>query len=445
MQVKKPEKPPSVESLLESRTDFDRLSTILGAVSKPVVNGQYLHWHKLRFHSPPEALSHEDWWLGLKLNRRSQYKSVPLTDVDGTPFRYLLPDPIPRRLHEIDLGTGGLIQMPEQITNPETKDRYYVGSLMEEAITSSQLEGAATTRKVAKEMIRLGRRPRDRSEKMILNNFRTMKRIGELRSRKLTKELVFELHRLVTDGTLEDESAAGRFRSEDEKVVVDDSYGVVYHAPPPASQLKERMTAMCDFANGASTSGFIHPAIRSIILHFWLAYDHPFIDGNGRTARALFYWSMLHHNYWLCEYISISHIILQGPMKYQRAFLYTETDDNDLTYFILYHLEVMRRAVRQLHDYIQRKTAQVRKLESELRGMMALNPRQRDLISHALRHPSQIYTVQSHRVSHNVVYETSRRDLINLVERQLLDAVKAGKAWRYTPNVDLEKRLAHLQ
>jgi Fic family protein len=460
--MKKPEKPPTVEALLKSLgcmpdnqadtgqntaisgVGTDRLGMILGVVSKPVVNGQYLHWQKLRFHTPPQGISHEDWWLGLKLLRQSQYKTVPLTDVEGRAFQYLLADPIPQRLHQIDLGSGGLIQMPEQITNPATRDRYYVGSLIEEAITSSQLEGAATTRKVAKEMIRAGRRPRDRSERMILNNYRTMKRIGELKNQALTKELVFELHRRVTEDTLDDASAAGRFRSDDEKVVVDDMYGVVHHTPPPASQLEERMTAMCDFANSAGSGGFIHPAIRSIILHFWLSYDHPFVDGNGRTARALFYWSMLHHSYWLCEFISISHIILQGPMKYQRAFLYTETDDNDLTYFILYHLEVMRRAVKQLHDYIKSKSDQVRKLESELRGVIVLNHRQRDLISHALRHPSQIYTVQSHRLSHNVVYETARRDLNDLARRRLLDAVKAGKAWQYTPSVDLEKKLSQL-
>jgi len=53
------------------------------------------------------------------------------------------------------------------------------------------------------------------------------------------------------------------------------------------------MEAMCAFVNGRDTEPFIHPAIRAMILHFWLAYDHPFVDGNGRTARALFYWAML--------------------------------------------------------------------------------------------------------------------------------------------------------
>lgn len=61
------------------------------------------------------------------------------------------------------------------------------------------------------------------------------------------------------------------------------------------------MTAMCAFPNGHLPDTFIHPAIRAIILHFWLGYDHPFVDGNGRTARALFYWAMLRQNYSLFE------------------------------------------------------------------------------------------------------------------------------------------------
>jgi Fic family protein len=443
--MRRPAPPPDVAILLDKAIEDSRLSSIFQSINASS-GGPYLHWHKLRYHEPPGDLTPEEWWLGLKLNRRTQYKTVPLEDKSGQPFQYLLADPIPARLHQIDLGAGGLIQMPEQITNPEAKDRYYVGSLIEEAITSSQIEGAATTRRVAKEMIRAGRAPRDRSERMILNNYRTMRRISELKNEPLTPNLVFEIHRRVTEGTLDDPSAAGRFRSDkkEEKVVVDDVYGEVYHDPPPASELENRMDRMCSFANGESPAGFIHPAIRSIILHFWLSYDHPFIDGNGRTARALFYWSMLRHHYWLCEYISISRIIHKAPMKYQRAFLYTETDQNDLTYFILYHLDVMHRAVDELHDYIRRKTSELRRIESELRGVIVLNHRQRALISHALRHPNQIYTIESHRLSHNVVYETARRDLHDLAERGLLDPVKAGKTWLYTPVADLEKKLARL-
>ena len=159
-------------------------------------------------------------------------------------------------------------------------------------------------------------------------------------------------------------------------------------------------------------------------LHFWLAYDHPFVDGNGRTARTLFYWSMLRHGYWLVEFLTISQIIRGGLAQYARAFLNTEMDDNDLTYFIRYHLAVLDRALRALHEYIARKSAQQRHLASVVRGLTDLNHRQHALLGHALRHPDYRYTIEAHRMSHGVVYQTARTDLLELVEAGLLDSRK---------------------
>ena len=290
-------------------------------------------------------------------------------------------------------------------------------------------------------MIQTGRPPRDKSEQMILNNFKTMQRIGKLKTQPLSKELVLEIHRLVTDKTMDDPSEAGRFRKPNEQIYIGDMYNEVYYKPPKAEQLENRMAAMCDFANSKIPKRFIHPVIRSIILHFWLAYDHPFLDGNGRTARALFYWSMLRNGFWLFEFISISQIIHNAPIKYYRAFLDTETDDNDLTYFIVYHLDVIQKAIEKLHKYIERKTLRLRALESQLRGFTMLNHRQRSLISYALRHPNQSFTIRSHQTSHKVVYQTSRLDLLNLKKRGLLKSSKVGRTWYFTPVVDMEKRL----
>lgn len=444
--MKMPAIPPDLRLIQEKiAKDTSHFYAMLEVAFTPLANGKYLHWDELIHRQTPGGLTPQDWWWAIKRARFRLAKDIPLNDKQGKHFRYLQPDPIPERLHTIDLGAGGTIQMPGQITNPETRDRYYVGSLIEEAITSSQLEGAATTRLVAKKMIRDGRTPRDRSEQMILNNFLTMQRIGELKDKPLTRELVFEIHRLVTDKTLDDPSAAGRFRQPHEKINVRDDYGEVFHDPPAAEQLEERLAAMCDFANGTTPAGFIHPVIRSIMLHFWLAYDHPFVDGNGRTARALFYWSMLHHGFWLFEFISISRIILKAPAQYARAFLYTETDDNDLTYFLLYHIEVIHRAIGELHDYINRKTAELQAVEHELRGTAVLNLRQRALISHALRHPHFRYTIQSHKVSHQVVYQTARTDLLELEKRGLLQAQKIGKTIYFTPVERLGEKLATLR
>jgi Fic family protein len=444
--MKMPAIPPSSDAILDLfKSDPTRGLKILEAAEHPVVGERYPHWDKLRYYKDlPDGLTAEEWWHALKFRRRSLYKSLPLRDKSGNRFVYLLADPTPEVLHKIDLGSGGLIQMPEQITNPETRDQYYVSSLIEEAITSSQLEGASTTRVIAKEMIRTGRPPRDKSERMILNNYIAMREIQELKNEPLTKELVFRIHQIVTDGTMDDPTSAGRFRRTDENVRVEDAYGTVFHEPPSASSLESRMDDLCKFANGITPDGFIYPALRSIIIHFMLSYDHPFVDGNGRTARALFYWSMLHHKYWLFEFISISKIIRKGPIRYARAFLYTETDDNDVTYFIRYHLYVIRKAIEELHEYIKRKTAEILRLEGELRGIEVLNHRQRTLIGHALRHPRQRYTIESHRVSQNIVYETARSDLLDLRDRGLLNGAKVGKTWYFSPIKNLEKYLAKM-
>ena len=347
--MRKPKAPPKLKVLQQrAEADPEQTAKFFEMISSRLVD-KYLHWDKLRCHTPPEGVSNEQWWLAIKKQRQSLFKQVPLADRGQRPFQYLKNDFVDETLHQIDQSVATFNQMPEQIKNAETKNRYYVNSLIQEAFTSSQLEGAATTRIVAKEMIRTGRLPCDKSEQMILNNFAAMKRIYKLKDESLSKELVFDIHQLVTVKTLDDSSAVGRFRTADEKVHVIDMYNEIFHDPPPAIQLEERMAAMCAFANGRTPEHFVHPVIRAIVLHFWLAYDHPFVDGNGRTARALFYWLMLRHRYWLFEFVSISQIIVKAPAKYARAFLYTETDDNDLTYFVIYHLEVIRQAIKALY------------------------------------------------------------------------------------------------
>jgi len=273
----------------------------------------------------------------------------------------------------------------------------------------------------------------------------TMQRIRELKSSELSPDVVFQIHRLVTEKTLEDPTGAGRFRRADEERVVGDDYGEVYHNPPPAEQLPGRLDSLCSFANAQTPDYFVHPAVRAIILHFWLAYDHPFVDGNGRTARALFYWAMLHSGYWLFEFISISNILRKAPVKYSRSFLYTETDDNDLTYFLIAQTQVIRRAIRELHAYIERKTAELRNAELRMRALDLFNHRQVDVIRHAIKHPRQRYTFTSHQKSHNVAYQTARTDLIELGEQGVLEKRKKGRQFVFVAPSDLSDRLMRIE
>ncbi len=444
--MKPPVRPPPFRELAEEARE--ELTTILEAGIGVLPKGKYRHWDNLRHLEPPSDLTHRQWWLGVKLARRSQYRETPLTDKAGKPFVYTLPDPVLARLHPLDQRAGGRIGMAETVANPKTRNRYIINSLMEEAITSSQLEGASTTRQVAADMIREGRAPRDKHERMILNNYQAMAAIRDIQDKPLTVERVLALHRQLTEDTLDNPDATGRLQApEEERVTVaENATGRVTHVPPPAAELPGRMEALVRFANAEDEGEgqFIHPVIRGIVLHFWLAFDHPFEDGNGRVARALFYWVMLHQGYWLFEFVSLSSVIKEAPAQYARAFLETETDDNDLTYFILNQLESIERAVAHLETYLERKAQQVRRVEELLHDRADLNDRQLALLSHAMRHPGHRYTIQSHRRSHDVAYATARSDLLGLAELGLLEKRRAGKGYSFRAPPDLEDRIRGL-
>ena len=410
----------------------------------PEVDGRYLHWDEVRRRPAPDGVSHEAWWWALSFARRQLRKPFPLEDTDSTEtFGFSITDVAQRLLHEVDRDASGRIELPEDVTNPANRDRYVVNSLIEEAFRSSQLEGASTTRLAAQEMIRNKRQPRDKSERMILNNFHAMEWVRENRDNALTPELVFELQRIVTNHTLDVPDGAGRYRRSDEDVrVIDLASGDVVHTPPPAPSLPSRMAAMCAFANGTSSNKpFIHPVARAIGLHFWLAYDHPFVDGNGRTARALFYWSMLHQGYWLTEYISISRAINRARGQYEKAFIYSECSGNDATYFLFNQLKMLRTAIDDLHTYLTRKAREIRAVETKLRGREDLNNRQLALLNDALRHPDVRITIEGHQSLNRVVYQTARTDLLRLVTLGYLEKYKAGRRWHFSPVRDLERKL----
>jgi Fic family protein len=440
--MKKPEQPPPFNELMHSAAAVVEKPAFRAWMSRPDIDGRYRHWSKLKHLTPPEGLTTREWWFAIKLARLGGRKTIPLKDRHGRAFSYVLTDTAQKLIYDLSVGLGGQLQLQEQVLNRQSQDHYYVNSLIEESITSSQLEGATTTRKVAEDMLRSGRKPRSAGEIMILNNYRAMLRVGEMIQDKLTPEKVFELHRILTEGTLESDSEAGRFRRPDETVAVYDNVtNEVLHQPPAAAELPDRLAAMCKLANAGTEGEFIHPIVRAILLHFWLAHDHPFTDGNGRVARALFYWSIRRAGHWLSEFVSISSILVKAPVRYAMAYLYTESDDNDLSYFILYHLHVLKQATEALHRYIQRRVDRVRQLADRLQGMDALNHRQRELMAHALRHPRQEYSIESHRQSHNVVYQTARRDLLDLEERGYLRRTKRGQEFIFRAVPDLEQRL----
>lgn len=407
-------------------------------------NATYHYWDTFRYRPTPADLAPEEaWWL-VKLSR-SPLRETPILDPKGKPFRFWVPPSAARTLHLVDLQGGGRLASDgdDAPIVEQARQRILIESRMEEGISTSQIEGAVTTIELGKELLRSGRAPATRNEQMVVNGYRTMQRLIEQKDRSLDRAFLFEIQRSMTEGTLDQPDYAGRFRTTRDKpvVIVDERDNEVVFEPPPAGTVEARMETLITFANEPADAGeFIHPLVRAAILHFWLAYEHPFLDGNGRTARALFYWYMLRSGYWLFEFLTISRVIHASRMDYYRAFRYAERDDNDLTYFLLHQLQVTQKSIEQLHERIRVAVEQERNL-SAVRTLRSLNARQRSVVQHALRHANQVYTFESHMHAQGITYQTARTDLLGLRDRGFLVDLGTKKPMQFVPAKRLREKL----
>ncbi len=296
---------------------------------------------------------------------------------------------------------------------------------MEEAISSSQMEGANTTRKKAKEMIQQEKKPKNKSEQMILNNFITMKHIVQYKNEDITPDKILYIHKLIANNTLEDIKEEGRFRDNDEIHVIDHTNGEIVHTPPSKEELEILIKDLCDFFNNDSET-FTHPIIKGCIIHFMIGWIHPFTDGNGRTARALFYWYMLKQGYWLTEYLSISRIIKDTKSQYEKAYLYSEIDDNDLGYFITYHIKTMEKAYEALKEYISNKQREVFQAAKFMK-IPNVNDRMAQLLKILNDDGDRVLNIKEVESRFNISNYTARIDLKTLVDLGFLEIIQVNK------------------
>ena len=445
--MKKPIPPPPISSFSkeeaaafsESMTRFFANPEAPKLVSEAERDHPY--WEKFMRRTKPTGIPPQHLWRLVKKQRGFTSRNIRVAPEEDFRFSYNLTNAMQQTLHRLDMHMGGTIG--GSTTIPEgTRDQVLVSSLMEEAIASSLLEGAATTRELAKQMLRSGRPPRDRSERMVLNNYSTMQGLVRWRNEPMTVDRLLEVHRTVVSNTLDDPANEGRVRSNNDVHVVD-LYNEVLYVPPDHGRVGKLLEALCAFANDTGNEPFIHPVVRGITLHFLIGYIHPFVDGNGRTARALFYWYLLRSGYWLVEFLAISKIILRAPAQYGRAYLHTEQDDNDLTYFLDFNLRSLRLAMEDLDLYLHRKLEERKGLFEVVRNA-SINDRQADLVALWMREPEKILTIEEVRSRFGMVYQTARTDLMGLEGMGLAVSNKAGKKLPYIRSPEFETNVSNL-
>ena len=417
------ENPPKVEmhELLES------LATPLNEDIASVVdriNEEYEYWDTIKYKRCPKGCSAKNLWTHVKASRtKSAIRVWPKYNIVLG-----LTNHMQRMCHEFDMNFCGACGTSSIIPN-DSKEHYLVSSLMEEAIFSSQMEGASTTRQAAKEMLRKRMTPKDKSQQMIANNYQTIQFVVQHQDTPLTVELLQHIHHLMTENTLENPEDAGRFRTNDEVVVENGITHEIVHRPPSHTEIPSFVNDLCTFFNEKQSQVFIHPIIRGIIIHFMIAYMHPFVDGNGRTARALFYWYMLKQKYWLMEYLSVSKVIAKSKKSYEKSFLYTEADNNDVGYFVAYNLRMLALSFKQLQDYLKRKQEE-RKAANAFLQLGDLNARQAQIIKMFVDNPKEVITVKDIQSRFLISATTAKGDIMGLLARGLIDEFAFNKVKR---------------
>jgi len=405
------------------------------------VNEEYYYWDVIKRLDYPDGVRAHDIWGIVKLRRRITPNRIKFGQYI---FHWNINNRLQEFLHFLDMNVGGTLESPYKIPG-EDKGRYLISSLMEEAIASSQIEGAVTTRKKAKEMLRQNKKPANKSEQMIVNNYITIQRILEIKSEPLTTDNLLEIHKLMTKGTMARPQEEGAFRTDDDIDVVDAATGEVVHHPPDKKDLDVLLNDLCRFFNDEDTKIFIHPLIKACIIHFMVGFIHPFADGNGRTARALFYWYLLKKGYWLTEYLSISRLILRAKGQYARAFQYTEVDEHDLTYFVLFNLRAMKLSFDELRAYIQRKNEEQREL-SDFMGVDGISYRQSIILEWFYKEPTLLLTVKETQTRLAVSNGSARNDLNELTDKGYLQTKSINKVTNgYVRGTRYEELLSKLQ
>ncbi|MEK7546366.1 MAG: Fic family protein [Patescibacteria group bacterium] len=427
-------------SRIDERAVFEKFAknrkNYLAFVEK-VNSPEYFYWKEFKHKERPSGLSAEEFWVVTKLIRDARSSKTFIKDTSGEYFHWVKLNRFERFVNQIDMQAAGNLLIPEHqlLEIGKRKESYVVRGIIEEAIASSQLEGAHTTRAVAKKMLLEERKPRNHSEQMILNNYEAIQKIeNEYQKKPLTREFLFELHRMLVKGTEVDDKEIGRFRTDGDGIVVGDARsGDIGHIPPKVSFMLPEIDRLLTVANDEDEGDFLHPLVKAILLHFWIGYLHPFTDGNGRLARAIFYWYLLRKGYWAIMYLPISTAIRNSPAQYKDAYLRSEQDDLDLTYFVDYNFRQVDRAIDYFRQYIAEKVDERKIINERLGVEEALNGRQRHLLYHLSANKGGSTTIITHQKINGISRLTARKDLYTLVRIGFLNRKKVGKVIHFMP------------
>ena len=379
---------------------------------------QYKPLEDIKYRLDKLHISQKNWPLlkqNIQIFRKRGAIPLFLNSIDKK-FWYFPSDSINKKIYQIENQGNRLY---DKIEDHAVIEKGLLKSVaIEEAVTSAIYEGANSTRSQARAFITSNKKARSKDEWMLVNNYRAMQWIKKNTNFSLSNELILKIHEILSENTLQgdDQNFCGKFRND--TVYIGSHEGISH------SKIEEALAETIELINDHPR--FIHNIVRGILLHYFIAYIHPFFDGNGRTGRGLFYFKTMKHGSKFVELLSVSADLKEHGKKYEKAFDLVKDHELDVTYFIDFCLDSLITALNKVEKKIHYLLDISRLIE-----LKRISTKQVSLLQKMALYKHKAITIEEYAEDINKSREFARKELKDLLKKGLLQEKKEGKKFRY--------------
>lgn len=379
---------------------------------------KYLPLEDIKYRLGPLGFSSKDWpQIKARIQLFRKMGSIPFfVNCIDKRFWYFPADVIYQKTQKIETLGHRLHYQIE--SSGSFKKEFLMNSTIEESVVSSIYEGANSTRAQAKAFIERREPAKNKDEQMLLNNYTAMLWIQDNHGLPISNELILKVHEIVTKDTLEEKNTSfcGRFR--DNVVYVGPHEGILQ------TKIDETLKEVINLVTSHPRA--LHGIIRGILLHYFIAYIHPFFDGNGRTARTLFYLQTAKSDLKFVELLSVSADLKKRGKKYEQSFEEVKQHDLDMTFFIDFCLDSLLKALERVEEKVNYLIDIAR-----LRDAKGLSSHQVSLLQKMALHKYRAVDIESYAQSISRSREVARQELKFLAQEKLLREERKGKKFVY--------------
>jgi Fic family protein len=280
-------------------------------------------------------------------------------------------------------------------------------------------------------------KPRDIQE--VINYRNVVRVLDEFLTKKMAfgSELLRRIHATTVYRIVSDDKA-GVFRNT-QVVIKEEGTGKIIFAPPSFNEVPYLLDDFFAWLNSALAKE-IHPILLAGIVHYVLVAIHPFVEGNGRTARAFATYILLKENYDIKRFFAIEEHFDHDLAAYYAAFAKVDQESpniaaRDLTAWLEYFTGVVAVELTKIKEKVRRISVDTR-LKVKYGRQIALSERQMRLIEFLTDQKSAVMK-DVRGVLPMVSEDTVLRDINDLVKKGIIKKEGSTKASRYvvaTPN-----------